>query len=169
MAQWFARIAGSIIGPFTSSELIDMAKAGRVGPLDEVSKSREGGWVEAAKIKGLEFKDVILDDDLLSMPDESSASIPAPLPKVDKKRFKGRYECGRLEVVNCLLDMQVHVSGNGDAFVGIFAENDDERQSVSIAMGRTEWRKFLEMVDEAKNIIGHMKELGQIDDLQIFG
>ncbi len=50
--QWWARSEGSVIGPFTSSELKDLARSGRIGP-DTMVSPDVVKWAPARKVRGL--------------------------------------------------------------------------------------------------------------------
>ena len=166
MSEWFVRIAGSILGPYDAAELSNMARTGRLGPLDQVSKSRNGKWVEAHYVQGLVFEEAEAD---LPLSIESEVKYSPSRKQYDKKRFRGRYECGRVELGPTLLHVGLIMNGNGDAHIALFMEDQEEREKVGMVLGRTEWRRFLEIIDEAKSVIAHMKSEGQIDDLEIFG
>jgi hypothetical protein len=47
---------GSEMGPFTSSQLVEMARSHQLTPEDFVKKGAEGTWVDASRVKGL-FED----------------------------------------------------------------------------------------------------------------
>ena len=71
--EWYCRLMGTEMGPFTSSQLIQMARSHQLTPQDVVKKGAEGKWVDAHRVKGL--FDV----------DASSAIIMANLPPELKK------------------------------------------------------------------------------------
>lgn len=52
--QWFARIAGTICGPFSPKDIRRLAQRGDVTPETEVSMDQHK-WVAATKLKGLTF------------------------------------------------------------------------------------------------------------------
>ena len=122
MSEWFVRIAGSILGPYDAAELSNMARTGRLGPLDEVSKSRNGKWVEAHYVQGLVFEEAEAD---LPLSIESEIKNSPSRKQYDKKRFRGRYECGRVELGPTLLDVGLMMKGNGDAHIALFMEDQE--------------------------------------------
>jgi hypothetical protein len=44
---------GSELGPFTSQQLIEMARSHQIMPDDSVKKGADGAWVDANRVKGL--------------------------------------------------------------------------------------------------------------------
>jgi hypothetical protein len=54
--QWYCRLMGTEMGPFTSKELLEMARSHRITPDDSVRKGTDGNWVGAYRVKGL-FED----------------------------------------------------------------------------------------------------------------
>ena len=71
--QWFCRLMGSEMGPFTSSQLLEMARSHQLTPEDFVKKGVDGTWVDASRVKGL-FED-----------GASSSIIRAHVPPTMKK------------------------------------------------------------------------------------
>ncbi len=55
-SQWYCRLMGTELGPFTSKELLEMARQHQITPEDAVRKGPDGSWVEAHRVKGL-FED----------------------------------------------------------------------------------------------------------------
>lgn len=55
-SQWYCRLMGTEMGPFTSKQLLEMARSHRITPDDSVKKGADGTWVEAHRVKGL-FED----------------------------------------------------------------------------------------------------------------
>src|SRR5690606_29014300 len=55
-SQWFCRLMGTELGPFTSKQLLEMARQHQITPEDAVRKGPDGTWVEAHRVKGL-FED----------------------------------------------------------------------------------------------------------------
>ena len=51
--QWYCRLMGTELGPFTSKQLLEMARSHRLMPDDSVKKGAEGMWVAAHRVKGL--------------------------------------------------------------------------------------------------------------------
>jgi hypothetical protein len=56
-ANWFALINGNEVGPFTDSQLRELAASGDLQPFASVRKSKESEWALAKNIRGL-FADV---------------------------------------------------------------------------------------------------------------
>ena len=71
--EWYCRLMGAEMGPFTSSQLIQMARSHQLTPQDFVKKGSDGKWVDAHRVKGL------FDED------SSSSVIMANLPPELKK------------------------------------------------------------------------------------
>lgn len=51
--QWYCQLMGTELGPFTSQQLLEMARHHRLMPDDSVKKGAEGTWVAAHRVKGL--------------------------------------------------------------------------------------------------------------------
>lgn len=51
----FARVAGTVLGPFSVADLKRMAATGRLGPSDEIAFTAAGPWRTAAELGGLAF------------------------------------------------------------------------------------------------------------------
>ena len=52
-AQWYCRVMGSELGPFTSSQLLEMARLHRLSPEDFVKRTADGAWTAAYRVKVL--------------------------------------------------------------------------------------------------------------------
>jgi len=52
-AQWYCRQGGKASGPFTSEQLRQLARSGKIRPETEVCRGDSGGWAPAAKVQGL--------------------------------------------------------------------------------------------------------------------
>lgn len=52
-AVFFVQLAGKELGPFTSQELLTLAREGKLTPSEKVKKGPNGKWVEARCIRGL--------------------------------------------------------------------------------------------------------------------
>ena len=50
--QWYCRLMGTELGPFTSKQLLEMARSHRLVPDDSVKKGADGMWVAAYRVKG---------------------------------------------------------------------------------------------------------------------
>lgn len=55
--QWYCRLMGTEMGPFSSKQLLEMAKSHKITPDDSVKKGADGNWVDAHRVKGL-FEDL---------------------------------------------------------------------------------------------------------------
>lgn len=53
--EWFVRIGEKTYGPHTADKLREAARAGKITPSTDVKKGRDGRWVIAEKVRGLEF------------------------------------------------------------------------------------------------------------------
>lgn len=53
MAEWYCRLMGTEMGPYTAPQLIELAKTHRLSPEDLVRKSLVGEWVPAFRVRGL--------------------------------------------------------------------------------------------------------------------
>ena len=79
-AQWYCRLMGTELGPFTSQQLLEMARTHRITPDDSVKKGPEGMWVPADHVKGL-FDDA-----------SASTIIMASLPPEVKQALESKQE-----------------------------------------------------------------------------
>ncbi|MCO6045063.1 DUF4339 domain-containing protein [Aeoliella sp. ICT_H6.2] len=55
-SQWYCRLMGSEMGPYSSRQLLEMARSHQITPDDAVRKGPDGRWVQASRVKGL-FED----------------------------------------------------------------------------------------------------------------
>ena len=78
--QWYCRLMGTELGPFTSKQLLEMARSHRLMPDDSVKKGAEGMWVAAHRVKGL-FDDA-----------SASTIIMASLPPEVKQALESKQE-----------------------------------------------------------------------------
>lgn len=56
-SQWYCRLMGTEMGPYTSQQLLEMANSHKITPDDAVKKGADGNWVDAHRVKGL-FEDL---------------------------------------------------------------------------------------------------------------
>lgn len=82
-SQWYCRLMGTEMGPFTSKELLEMAQTHKVTPEDWVKKGADGKWVEAHRVKGL-FDDT-----------SSSTIIMAKLPPDVQQALEAKQSAAR--------------------------------------------------------------------------
>ena len=92
MQQYYALIAGEVVGPLTGSELRALAASGRLKRTDKVKRSTDPAWFNAHQIKGMEFHSgpaalitfkTLPDeppDELPSTSDEQLGFEPGPVP-----------------------------------------------------------------------------------------
>ena len=78
--QWYCRLMGTELGPFTSKQLLEMARSHQLMPDDSVKKEADGMWVAAHRVKGL------FDDP------SSSTIIMASLPPDVKQALERKHE-----------------------------------------------------------------------------
>jgi hypothetical protein len=78
--QWYCRLMGTELGPFTSKQLLEMARSHRLMPDDSVKKGADGMWVAAHHVKGL-FDDA-----------SASTIIMASLPPEVKQTLASKQE-----------------------------------------------------------------------------
>jgi hypothetical protein len=78
--EWYCRLMGSELGPFTSQQLIEMARSHQIMPDDSVKKGAGGDWVDANRVKGL-FADP-----------SGSSIIMAHLPPEAKQTVESNHE-----------------------------------------------------------------------------
>ncbi len=83
--QWYCRLMGTEMGPFTSKQLLEMAKSHKITPDDSVKKGPDGNWVDAHRVKGL-FEDL-----------SASTIIMASLPPEVQKELDRRREAAEAE------------------------------------------------------------------------
>ena len=76
--QWYCQLMGTELGPFTSKQLLEMARSHRLMPDDSVKKEFDGMWVAAHRVKGL-FDDA-----------SSSTIIMASLPPEVKQALESK-------------------------------------------------------------------------------
>ena len=75
--EWYCRIMGTEMGPYSSQQLLEMAKLHRLSPEDLVQKGRGGEWVAAFRVKGL-FTPEQLGDRAAPAPQPAKPSPPPP-------------------------------------------------------------------------------------------
>ena len=76
-SQWFCRLMGSELGPFTSQQLIEMARSHQIMPDDSVKKGADGDWVAAHRVHGL-FEDPSGSSIIMAhLPPEVKAAAPS--------------------------------------------------------------------------------------------
>ena len=78
--QWYCLLMGTELGPFTSKQLLEMARSHRLTPDDSVKKGADGMWVAAHRVKGL-FDDA-----------SASTIIMASLPPEVKQALESKQE-----------------------------------------------------------------------------
>ena len=78
--QWYCQLMGTELGPFTSKQLLEMARSHRLVPDDSVKKGADGMWVAAHRVKGL-FDDAT-----------ASTIIMASLPPEVKQALESKPE-----------------------------------------------------------------------------
>ncbi len=79
--QWYCRLMGTELGPFTSKQLLEMARSHQLTPDDAVKREADGMWVAAHRVKGL-FDDPAASSIIMaSLPPEVQQALqskPAP-------------------------------------------------------------------------------------------
>ena len=85
--QWYCRLMGTELGPFTSKQLLEMARSHRLMSDDSVKKGADGMWVAAHRVKGL-FDDA-----------SASTIIMASLPPEVKQALESKQEARKEAVV----------------------------------------------------------------------
>lgn len=68
--EWYCRLMGTDMGPFTSSQLIEMARSHQLTPQDFVKKGAGGNWVDAHRVKGLFDEDASSTIIMANLPPE---------------------------------------------------------------------------------------------------
>jgi len=68
--EWYCRLMGAEMGPFTSSQLIQMARSHQLTPQDFVKKGAEGKWAGAHRVKGLFDEDTSSSVIMANLPPE---------------------------------------------------------------------------------------------------
>lgn len=53
MAEWYCRLMGTEMGPYTALQLQDLARMHRLSPEDLIKKGLAGEWVPAFRVRGL--------------------------------------------------------------------------------------------------------------------
>jgi hypothetical protein len=51
--EWYCQLMGTELGPFTSKQLLEMARSHRLVSDDSVKKGADGMWIAAYRVKGL--------------------------------------------------------------------------------------------------------------------
>lgn len=82
-SQWYCRLMGTEMGPFTSKQLLEMARSHQITPDDSVRKGADGKWVGAHRVKGL-FEDL-----------SASTIIMASLPPDVKQELESKQETAK--------------------------------------------------------------------------
>jgi hypothetical protein len=59
--EFYCKISGAIIGPFSNNQLIAMAGNGKLTPEDFIRTSNSSTWIKANKISGLVFNNSKID------------------------------------------------------------------------------------------------------------
>lgn len=54
--EWYCLLMGTELGPYSSKQLLEMARHHQITPDDSVKKGADGNWVGAHRVKGL-FED----------------------------------------------------------------------------------------------------------------
>lgn len=83
MAEWYTKIAEQVVGPLSAEQLKALAAGGRLAPGDPVSKSKEGPWVPASRVKGL-FEVAAIDDqsdEEIPAAESVAGHAPPPIPQ----------------------------------------------------------------------------------------
>ena len=104
-SQWYCQLMGTELGPFTSQQLIEMARSHRLMPDDSVKKGADGAWVAAHSVKGL-FDDA-----------SASTIIMAILPPEVKQRTHGHFHGEHV------FSQAVALSEFADKLVGVVANH----------------------------------------------
>jgi hypothetical protein len=77
---------GAELGPFTSKQLLEMARSHRLMPDDSVKKEAEGMWVAAHRVKGL-FDDASASTIIMaSLPPEVKQALESKQVTTEKAR-----------------------------------------------------------------------------------
>ncbi|TWT38147.1 hypothetical protein KOR34_31150 [Posidoniimonas corsicana] len=73
--EWYCRLMGTEMGPFTSKQLLEMARSHQITPDDSVRKGPDGAWVGADRVKGL-FEDLSASTIIMaSLPPDVKAAL----------------------------------------------------------------------------------------------
>ena len=48
--EWFCRLMGTEMGPYTSAQLIEMVKSHQLTPEDLVKRGADGQWIDALRL-----------------------------------------------------------------------------------------------------------------------
>lgn len=59
--EFYCKVSGTIIGPFSNNQLIAMASNGKLTPEDFIRTSNSSTWIKANKISGLVFNNSKID------------------------------------------------------------------------------------------------------------
>jgi len=51
--EWYCRLMGAEMGPFTAAQLVEMARSHQLTPEDVVRRGADGEWVAGYRVKGL--------------------------------------------------------------------------------------------------------------------
>ena len=147
-SQWYCRLMGTELGPFTSKQLLEMASCPRLTPDDSVKKGADGMWVAAHRVKGL-FDDASASTIII-------ASLPPEVKQALESKRERTREAAALEprpIKWYYISVQNKVGPlDFDELVadGAFTEwQSDAWQSFR----RDPFRSFLYADDETKDII----------------
>jgi hypothetical protein len=78
--QWYCRLMGAEMGPFTAAQLVEMARTHQLTPEDMVRRGPEGEWVAGYRVRGL------FDDEARSR--TVAATPPPATPKAAKPNVR---------------------------------------------------------------------------------
>ncbi|MEO2048863.1 MAG: DUF4339 domain-containing protein [Pirellulales bacterium] len=74
--EWYCRLMGAEMGPFTSSQLVQMARSHQLTPQDLVKKGTDGKWVDAYRVKRLFDEDTSSSIIMANLPPELKKTAP---------------------------------------------------------------------------------------------
>lgn len=76
--EWYCRLMGTEMGPYTSKQLIQMARSHQLTPDDSVRRGTDDNWVRALRVKGL-FDDPAMSTIIM-------ANLPPELEKLASRQ-----------------------------------------------------------------------------------
>ena len=81
--EWYCQNAGQIDGPFTVSELLQMAAGGQLRPGNKVRRGQDGAWFDARQLPGLTFP---------NNAEAVSAVPPGTLPRESREQHRDVFD-----------------------------------------------------------------------------
>ena len=89
MSSYFVRRQSKVLGPVSGQDIVDLAKAGKVHPTDEIATDKQGPWKPATSIGSL--RAVFEASGLGPLPPPGKGSTSIVRTFTVKKNWRGKY------------------------------------------------------------------------------